>query len=256
ALQAISHKKHVLCEKPMALSLSSCQNMAKAAENAGVLLTVAQVLRFWPEYRLVHQQVESGAIGDVKMVSAKRLGQYPSWGEWFKDPEKSGGALMDLHLHDVDFIVSMLGYDVAPIYSVGHQSSSGAFEQMFTLLSFANGTKACVHASNQMPDNYPFTMELNIYGTKGAVELRIGAGYNIHKEGGAESSVNLYQNGSMPQLLIPECDDAYETQLKHFITAVQSGQSSKAVPVEQSLEVIRIMEQIKQALLSGDVVRP
>lgn len=103
---------HVLCEKPMALTARACDRMLKTAEQTGRTLLVAHCLRFWPEYVALHQIVSSGRYGAVVAADFFRGADAPDPGgphAWFLDAEKSGGCLLDMHIHDADLIAWLFG---------------------------------------------------------------------------------------------------------------------------------------------------
>ena len=118
ALLAAKYKKHILCEKPVTLSLEALDRMLHAAEEAGVQFAVGQAVRFWPEYVKAKELYDSGALGTVKYARASRLSVHPAWSEWYRRPENSGGGLFDLHLHDIDYLCYIFG-KVKQVYAVG-----------------------------------------------------------------------------------------------------------------------------------------
>lgn len=98
--------RDILCEKPMALTIESCDAMIDAVNEAGVRLMVAQVIRFWPEYQVIKEIVESERYGKVQWLSARRLSSPATWPwqGWLDEPAKSGGAI-----HDQDYIACLIG---------------------------------------------------------------------------------------------------------------------------------------------------
>ena len=110
-IKALKKGKHVLCEKPMAGSLEECDSMIEAAEKARRKLMIGQCLRFWPEYEVLKDYVENGKLGKLVGLSCFRGGGTPIWsaGNWLLQKDKSGGALLDQHIHDIDTINFLLG---------------------------------------------------------------------------------------------------------------------------------------------------
>jgi predicted dehydrogenase len=100
-LKALAAGKHVLVEKPMALSGEECDAMIAASKKAGKVLMVAQVLRFWPDYMAARDKVRSGELGAVKAALFRRKCAAPAWGKWLKERDKSGGGVFDLLIHDL-----------------------------------------------------------------------------------------------------------------------------------------------------------
>lgn len=113
AIYCLEQGKHVLCEKPIALNLKDADAMLAAARAAGRHLFVGQVLRYFPQYRYLKQACESGKFGKLIAARFRRIISRPDWqaagGNWFADPKKSGGAIIDLHIHDADFVIHLLG---------------------------------------------------------------------------------------------------------------------------------------------------
>lgn len=251
---AFEYGAHVLCEKPFALSYKSAEAMVKAAEKADRTLMVGQSMRFWPEYVKAKELLDNGEIGPIRMVSMSRLGEHPNWSTWHRDPNKSGGALYDLHIHDIDYACFAFG-DVDTIYAIGEKNEDGCWNHLLTTLTFKNGTRAAVEGSFAMTENYPFTMTMRIVGHDATFEYNFSAGFNIEDVGGAQRSTILYKNGKNPELLEISEDDAFLLELKYFV-----GQVSKGLPVDMvspyhSLYVMKVVEGIQESLEKGTIVK-
>jgi len=110
-VQAAQAKKQILCEKPAALTMADVHEMVAAARRARVRLMFGMVIRFWPEYQALADIVTEKRFGRLTTLVCTRLASPPTygWENWFADPRRSGGAALDLHIHDVDFICWVLG---------------------------------------------------------------------------------------------------------------------------------------------------
>ncbi|MCS7265936.1 MAG: Gfo/Idh/MocA family oxidoreductase [Armatimonadetes bacterium] len=110
-IKALQAGKHVLVEKPIALNLKDADKMIETAQKVGRFLMVGQVLRFFPEFRLLKEMQEKGEYGRLKGLYLRRIISKPTWSaeNWFADPKKSGGPIIDLHIHDADFVIFMFG---------------------------------------------------------------------------------------------------------------------------------------------------
>ncbi len=112
SIAALKAGYHVFCEKPMALTVKDCDRMLRAAEQAKKILLIAQCLRFWPEYVALKQLIQSGKYGDVVAAEFLRGSNAPDpkgTHGWFLDAKKSGGCLLDMHIHDADMIAFLFG---------------------------------------------------------------------------------------------------------------------------------------------------
>lgn len=110
AIAALEAGKHVLCEKPMALDLGSCERMLAAARASGRILMIAHVLRFAPAYQVLAESVGSGRYGRLRYLKLTRSSGRPAWGPWLLDPAQSGGAVLDLLVHDFDQAIALCGF--------------------------------------------------------------------------------------------------------------------------------------------------
>lgn len=109
AIAALRLGKHVLCEKPLALTLTDCDRMLAAAEQSGRKLLAGHVLPFFPEYRWALQHSRSGEHGDLKGGRFERTICDPTWLANYWDPRAVGGPMLDLHVHDSHFIRLLYG---------------------------------------------------------------------------------------------------------------------------------------------------
>jgi len=109
AVRALNAGKHVLVEKPIALTIKDANRMVKAAESAGRLLMVAHVLPFFLEYAFLADCIGSGKYGKLQGAHFKRIISKPDWSADFANVERSGGPGVDLHIHDTHFIAATCG---------------------------------------------------------------------------------------------------------------------------------------------------
>ena len=240
-------------EKPFALSLESAKKMIAATNDAGVKFMVAQVIRFWPEYVLIKDYFDKGKIGDLKMVYGSRLAQHPNWTTWHVDPEKSGGGLYDMHLHDIDYMCYLFG-KVASVYATGAKSESGCWNHVMTTLKFRNGKFATIEGAMDMTDNYPFTMTFRAVGSTGTLDYRFIAGFNLENVGGAIRNTVYYRNGEQPEVIEIEAYDGYQKEIEYFIGCIKNNQSVEVVTPEESLYVLKVIQAIHESLEKGEAV--
>jgi predicted dehydrogenase len=207
---------------------------------------IAHVLRFWPPYVRIKQLVGEGAIGSVQAVAAYRLTKYPPWGDWFRDPRKSGGALLDLQVHDADFIYWLLG-SPEEVYAAGIQSDTESWDQVTAVLRYSN-VVATMESTYLMPEAWPFTCGIRVSGSRGCLEYLFRVGGNFEQRELAKSSLLMYTNGggvSEPEV---SKEDMYVVQLRYFVECVAGKQPPSMCPPKETLEVMRIMGACQQSL--------
>jgi predicted dehydrogenase len=128
AIAALRAGKHVICEKPLARTSKLAREIATTAAGAQTFLMPAMCLRFSPEWVWVKKAIAEQTYGRCLAARFRRVGQPPSWGQkFFFDGDLSGGALLDLHIHDTDFVQFCFGRPKA-VFSTGFAKVSGAID--------------------------------------------------------------------------------------------------------------------------------
>ncbi len=162
--KALAAGYHVLCEKPMALTLKECDAMLAAAKKAPGQFLIAQCLRFWPEYVYIKQLIDSGRFGQVKAGDFSRFAAAPGWNNngnsWFLDESKSGGVVFDLHIHDADMVNYLFGMPET-VSSRAHVRADGLTDHLSTIYGFANKVITS-NVSWAMPATYLFGSEAKV----------------------------------------------------------------------------------------------
>jgi UDP-N-acetylglucosamine 3-dehydrogenase len=254
AIAALRAGKHVLCEKPLTLSLESADRILAAARESGRTFMVAQVVRFWPQYVAARQIALSGGLGEILAIDAERISQPPDWAPWFADPRQSGGAILDLGIHDLDYVVSILGRPKS-VHSAGRQSSAGAWNHASTHLSFGGAT-AHLEVSHLMPKGYPFTTRLRIVGSRGVLEYDFRVAGNVESRndsgpGAPPSRLTWMRPDEPPAFPDVPTTDGYLAEIEHFASAALAGRPADRVPLVEVRLTLEIAEVIRRSLETG-----
>ena len=161
AVYALSKGIHVFSEKPMALTLDDCEEMLKASNDNKKELMIGQCLRFHSAYRKVKEYIESGRFGRVRWANFERNSQMPlwTWNNWILDPAKSGGCVLDMHVHDVDLINWFFGTPKSLRSTV--RSSKIPMESVSTQY-FYDGFTVQAQADWSLPQTFPFMEKCRI----------------------------------------------------------------------------------------------
>ena len=167
--QAAQHGKHVLCEKPMAMSANECEQMMDVCEQNGVRLEICFLLRFGPSYNEIKRLIEDGDLGEIVQARVSLLKQYSiEPGLWRRDPVKAGGGvLMDMGAHAIDLLSFLLGDTSKVTAFISSRTAGWEVEETATVvMQMNNGAHAMADVSFVVP--YGGNM-LEICGTKGSV---------------------------------------------------------------------------------------
>lgn len=253
-IEAAECGRHILCEKPFALHQVTAQRMLEAADRSGVILMVGQVLRFWPQYSRIKEMVGAGVVGTVRTIGAYRLASYPSRAEWFTDPQKSGGCLLDLQIHDVDFVCWLLGLPER-LQTVGLKSAKGSWDHVLTTLYYPAAV-ASLEGTFLMPRGYPFTCGIRVVGDSGCLEYGFRVAGNVAEREKATGSLRFYPADGLAQTPRVSDADMFAVQLRYFVDCIENDRKPDLCPPQQSCDVMGIMDRCLQSAESSQVLVP
>jgi UDP-N-acetylglucosamine 3-dehydrogenase len=233
AIKSADAKKHVLCEKPLTLSLKNADEMIKAVKKNNVKAMTGHVLRFWPEYVKIKDLLDQGYFGEPIQASCARLAVTPDWqvGNWDKSEKFSGGAAIDLHIHDLDLLIWLFGKpEIVKAQGVLDPANpkAGGFSHIFTTAQFKNGKSGFAEGGWAFKGAFPFTMSLRILCQKATVEWIFRAGKNIEERSQA-ANIKVYNNDGSVDTIEAMQSDAFFNELSYFIDCIE-----KDKPIEKA----------------------
>lgn len=244
ALAAIAAGKHVLCEKPLAMTLDEAREMIEAAENAGVHLATNHHLRCAGSHRAIRQLIKDGKIGDVLSIKVYHAVSLPEHlrGWRLDNPNAGGGVVLDMTVHDTDTIRYHLQED--PISVVAEAASSGmgqgVEDSAIAIMSMPSGAQVMSHVSF----GHAFGKTgIEVQGTKGAI---YGTGVIAQTPAG---DVHLVTADGEQEITFPR-HDLYEQVLKEFDAAV-NGQPHQGATGEDGLKSLAVALAVREAASTG-----
>lgn len=242
---ALVHGAHVLCEKPLALTMEACLRMAETAESKRRILMTGQVLRWWPEYQQISKEI--GRMGRPSFLAAQRL-QHAGRTSWLADPRKGGGALFDLYVHDLDFICSLLGYSPKIEAVSGTAGVEGSWRNLCSLMRWPDGVCAKIESSNLQPVKYPFTAYFRADYPAACLQYEFRAPVNIQRDAIAKTEFLLFESGEVQQLAVAQNAQvsAFSKEIEAFVHGVEQGESP--LPIENTLAVMNLVHRAKAML--------
>jgi predicted dehydrogenase len=261
-IAAVKAGKPVLCEKPMSLSVESCDRMIRAVKKAGVSMMTGQVIRFWPEYQVIKEIVASAQYGRVEWVSARRFSPPPTWAwrGWLLDPKRSGGAVLDLHIHDQDYISWLIGSPKV-VQACGVPGPQGGLDSVMTLgWQHPSGAKSLAEGSLVLSPIFPFNMALLVACEKATLRFDSAANPTLVVypfEGAAYT----------PELPAPEVGlsagglgnigslGGYYNEIKYFLDCLNSGRKPDVVKPEEAREAVRLCLAIARSAETGKIAK-
>lgn len=243
-VRALQAGKHVLCEKPMALTLAEADAMIAAQEKSGKQLMIGHCIRFWPEYAVLKKMMAGGTLGKLVSINLTRYGQFPHWSSdnWLADESKAGGGVLDMHIHDTDFAIYLLG-EPKSVFARGTVDGRGP-SHVFTTLEYP-GCVAHLEGGWNLPNHTPFKMAFRAIFERGAMIM----------DGGP---LTIYEDGKEPY--VPEFPrmeaqgggnisdlGGYYHEIKYFVDCLNQDRPFETVTPQTSRQSLALtLEEIRQ----------
>jgi 1,5-anhydro-D-fructose reductase (1,5-anhydro-D-mannitol-forming) len=247
-VEAVRHRKPVLVEKPMAMNAAEARLMVQTANNAGVLLGVAHVMRFEESVRWFRERIASGTFGKPVLARAAFVAPLlTSARTWIDDPRlATGGPLADVGVHCVDTLRYILNDEVQSVMAQATYDSHWVVEASgTTLFRFASGTLATMSVSARAP----YQTLLEVIGEDGIL-FAVNA-LNVEHP----ITLDLRRGFDVIERREVLNDRAYTAQVEAFADAVESGKPF-AIPGEEGLQNQRILDAIFRSVKSGNSETP
>ncbi len=249
-LAAAAAGKHVTCEKPLARHVEDAEAMIAACEQAGVRLFVAQVVRFFPEFVKAKELIESGKLGKVGVLRTVRGGSFPRPDTWYGEFDKSGGVILDVSIHDIDYLRWCCG-EVTRVFARGlSYDNIKATDHALITLRFESGAIAHIEGSWAYPSG--FRTFLEIAGDEGLLTVDSGETVPVQVTLKQEA-IDAGGNVTIPGGFIDAADDPYLLELAHFLDGLDNGGEFRVKP-EDGLAAVRISLAAMESVRTGQPV--
>jgi len=251
-IKALMAGKHVIVEKPIALNVSEADKMIAASKEAERFLMVAHVARFAPEYRAIQSVLESGRLGTPLQTTTYRNSNTPQWAEWFRDPEVSGGAVLDMQIHDIDLCNWFFGKPKR-VMSTGLKGETGGWDHVMTLLDYPE-VQASVESSFAMPMDFPFTTGFRILGDNGLIEYYFRAGGASFEIGEPQSHLLLFESGKPGQQVPQDTEDGFKLELEYFVDCIEQDREPAYVTAADARLAVQVAQASRRSIETGAIV--
>jgi predicted dehydrogenase len=252
---AIAAGRAVFCEKPLAHNVAEAVSVMRAADRAGVALMPGHVVRFFPDYAAGAAAIARGEVGEPAAARLRRGSYAPTGSDgWFRDYQRSGGALLDLAIHDFDWLRWTLG-EVTTVFSrsVGMPRGGGP-DYALSTLRLDSGCVA--HVESTWMDPTGFRAAYEIAGSKGLLQYdsREAPALRYAPVTAREGGGYLPGSGANETPLFPQ-DDPYYRELHGFLDAVRAG-TSPPVTALDGVRALAISEAAIESARTGCPVCP
>jgi predicted dehydrogenase len=244
AAAALSSGKNVLCEKPLARTSAQAHEIAEAASRAKGFFMPAMCMRFWPGWSWLKPLMAEKKYGEVLAARFRRIAEPPGWGRenYFKGAQ-SGGALLDLHIHDTDFVQFCFGRP-EKVFSSGLSKFSGAVDHVVTQYQFKSGVLVSAEGSWLVTPGGGFNMAYTVHFEKAMID------YDFAR--GAEA-LKVFEAGRRPRVIKCGGPDGYQLELEHMVKSILTGTPPSVVTARDGQSAVEICEAEERSVKSGQV---
>ena len=275
-LFALEHGKHVLAEKPMAMNVAEAEEMAVAADAAGVLALIDHELRFQPGRQLAWRMLRDGAIGRVR--HAKYNFRAPHRGDpnvewnWWSDAEQGGGALGAIASHAIDSLHWFLGTEISSVFCQlqthvkrrpfnGGMKDVTADDEATMIVRFAGGEltdDATGLVSVSMVEQPEYVNRIELFGTEGAIRVDHRGELFVAKNG----ETAWTQIGLDLGELLPGADTGFSRGFMAFapmiVEAIRNGEQAieHAATFADGVKVQKVLDAARESNNTGRTVTP
>jgi predicted dehydrogenase len=254
AVKAFKAGKHVFCEKPIAVAPADADRMVKAARTADKQLLIGHVLPFFAEYEFARRAVERGKFGRLWGGHFKRIISDPLWLADFWDGKKTGGPLVDLHIHDAHFIRLVFGQPKA-VFSRGRLR--GDVVQYATTQFVFDDPQLAVSSATGALDQQgrAFTHGFELYFEKATLL------YDFAVVDGQPTACMpltvLHKNGKVERPALPEGDHltAFAAEIGEVLKSIRSGNPSPVLDGGLARDALLLCQRQAASLAQGKPVK-
>jgi 1,5-anhydro-D-fructose reductase (1,5-anhydro-D-mannitol-forming) len=247
-LEAVAAGKHVLCEKPLALSLDSARRMVEASAAAGVVLGTNHHLRNAATHRKIRELIQTGAIGRplaARVFHAVYLP--PHLQSWRIDrPDAGGGVILDITVHDADTLRFALGDEVTEVTAMTANQGmgrAGLEDAVMGVMRFRNGVIAQFHDAFTAPHA---STGFEVHGTEGSL---YGRDVMTQRPVG---TVSMRREGNEEEVPVDH-ENLYERSVRCFNAAIR-GEGEPAATGADGVQSLAVAIAVREAAETGQTV--
>jgi predicted dehydrogenase len=235
ARRALEAGKHVLVEKPVGLSADVVRGLVDAARRADTLCVPAHCMRFWPGWDWLRDAIANGEFGRIRSATFMRGGALPRWSSAYGDVVKSGGVLVDFHIHDADFVLWALGTPRAVC-------STGNDMHFTTMYRFDGAGPAHVTAEAGWTRSAAsgFRMRYTVAFERATAEFEMDR----------DPALLLSEDAGSRAIELPE-GTGYDRQIEHVVRAIGEGRRDVRVTMDDALAVAALLDAERESLRLG-----
>lgn len=249
ARAALRAGKHVMVEKPVARTARQAKKMAELVAEAaakGQFAMPGMCMRFWPGWDWLKKEVVEGQrYGRLLAAHFRRVSAHPNMdSDFYTSGDECGGAILDLHVHDTDFVHWCFGIPKA-VTSHGYSKITNAIDHVFTRYDFGEaGPLVTAEGTWAMADGFPFTMQFTVNCEHATIVF----------DAAATPALQVYQEGRAEAIPLAE-GMGYLHEINYYLNCIKRGVPPQIVTIEDAARSVQIVEAEIKSIRTGRAVR-
>lgn len=253
-VRALRAGKHVFCEKPIALTTRDAKRMVTAAERAGRILLIGHALPFTAEYARALRLIESGRYGRLLGGDFRRVISDPKWLRGFFDPERIGGPMLDLHVHDAHFIRLLCGMPKA-VFTTGRMR--GEVAEYFTSQFLFDDPALTVSATSGViyQQGRGFMQAFEIHLERATLLFEFAVIGDEPRTIMPLTILDARGRVQNPKLGPADPVAAFEKELKEVVRSIRTGNASPILAGDLARDAVALCHKETQSLRTGRIVK-
>jgi predicted dehydrogenase len=234
--------QHLMIEKPLARTAADAQRLVDAAAQAKGIAFVGHCMRFWPGWTWLREAIRDGRFGKVYAANFYRRVNHPG-GPFYTNGARSGGAALDLHIHDTDFVNFCFGMPKA-VTSFGYSKITSEPDHLITHYHYDDVPLVSAEGSWAMSDGYTFNMGFTVNFDKATVV------YDMARQ----PPLVVYEAGKPPADIPVEQVMGYDLELDYLLRCIQQGERPSVVTIQDARDSLRIVDAEVESIRTGKTV--
>lgn len=233
--------QHLMIEKPLARTLADARRLSETAQEAKGIAFVGHCMRFWPGWTWLREAIQDGRFGRTYSAHFRRVVNHPG-GPFYSNGDRCGGAALDLHIHDTDFIQFCFGMPKA-VTSFGYSKITNMPDHLITRYEYDNVPLVVAEGSWAMTDGFIFNMSFTVNFENATA---------VYDSGKAEPLM-LYEKGK-PTVVPVEDIMGYDLEIAYLVDCIKQARRPDVVTIEDAMRTVQIVEAEIESVQSGKTV--
>jgi predicted dehydrogenase len=243
AVAALEAGKHLMVEKPLARTYADAQRLVAVAEQSPGMAMCGMCMRFWPGWTWLKQAVDDKRFGAVKSVVFQRITSHPGGG-FYSNGEACGGALLDLHIHDTDFVQHLFGLPKS-VSSFGYSKATTHVDHIVTRYEYEHVPLVIAEGAWSLTAGYGFTMRY-IANFDKATAVFDPAG---------KSNLMLFEEGKDAAPVELDAAMGYELEIAYLLNCIKTGEAPSIVTLADAAKAVLIAEAEEKSVAAGHAIK-